>query len=125
MIVEQVTESWVGLVLLVSVLGVLLGWIGLRKPAWASLWPVLLTPLPWIALIIWAAWHWRETGPQTGFHAEIWGLLMLGVTLALSVWAVVKARRVRWPVAGLCLVNVALALIAALFAAMMTTGAWL
>ena len=89
-----------------------------------GLWPALLTPLPWIALTVWAAWHWRAEGPQTGFHAETWGLLMLGVTLALSVWAVIRAGRVRWPVAGLCLVNGLFALIAALFAAMMTTGTW-
>ena len=125
MIVGQVTESRAGLAGLAAVLVALAVWIVVRKPAWSAIWPVLLTPLPWIALTIWAAWHWRETGPQTGFHAETWGLLMLGVTLALSVWAVARARRVRWPVAGLCLVNVAFALIAALFAAMMTTGTWL
>lgn len=125
MIVGQVTESWVGLVLLVGVLGGLLGWIVIRKPAWRAVWPVLLTPLPWMSLTIWGAWHWRETGPQTGFHAETWGVLMLAVTAALSVWAVARARRVRWPVAGLCLVNLAFALIAALFAAMMTSGTWL
>lgn len=125
MIVGQVTGSWIGLALLVGVLGGLLGWILVRKPAWPAVWPVLLAPMPWIILTIWAAWHWRTTGPQTGFHAETWGLLMLAVTLALSVWAVARARRARWPVAGLCLVNFAFALIAALFASMMTTGAWL
>ena len=125
MIIGQVAESWTGLVLLVGLLGLLAGWMVIRKPTWRAVWPVLLTPLPWIGLIVWAGWHWRETGPQTGFHADIWGLIMLGVTLVLSAWAVSRAKRVRWPVAGLCLVNFGFALIAALFAVMMTTGAWL
>ncbi len=125
MIVGQVTETWVGTGLLVGVVGALVGWIGVRRPAWAAVWPMLLTPLPWISLIVWAASHWRETGPQTGFHADRWGLVMLGATVALSVWAIVGARRVRWPVAGLCVVNFGFALIAALFAVMMTTGVWL
>lgn len=125
MIVGQVTESPAGLAILIAVLAPLIIWIVVRKPMSSAVWPALLTPLPWIALTIWAAWHWRVDGPQTGFHAEVWGVLMLGVTLALSVWGVIRAERVRWPVAGLCLVNGLFALIAALFAVMMTTGTWL
>jgi len=124
MIVSQLTATPFGLVVLLAP-AALIVWIVVRRPAWTAVWPVLLTPLPWLVLTIWAGWHWREAGPQTGLHAEPWGLLMLGLTLALSAWAVVKARRVRWPVAGLCLVNFAFALIAALFAGMMTTGVWL
>ena len=124
MIVSQLTEAPFGLILLLAV-AALAGWIVLRRPAWPAVWPMLLTPLPWLLLTGWAGWHWRTSGPQAGFHAEAWGLLMLGLTLALSVWAVVRARRVRWPVAGLCVINFALALVAALFASMMTTGAWL
>ncbi len=125
MIPGQVTESWTGLALLAAILLALGGWMVSRKPRWAAVWPVLLTPLPWIALIVWAGWHWRETGPQTGFHADAWGLLMLGLTLVLSIWAITRASGLRWPVAGLCVVNFGFALIAALFAVMMTTGAWL
>lgn len=125
MILGQVTEAWIGLALLAVILLALGGWIAVRKPELRAVWPVLLTPLPWIVLTVWAGWHARETGPQTGFHADIWGLLMLGLTLALSVFAVVRASRIRLPVAGLCLVNLGFALIAALFAVMMTTGAWL
>ncbi len=124
MIVSQLTGTSFGLVFLLLPIALIV-WTVARRPAWAAVWSLLLTPLPWIVLTIWAGWHWRETGPQTGFHAEPWGLLMLAVTLALSVWAVVRARRVRWPVAGLCLVNFLFAMVAALFAAMMTTGAWL
>ncbi len=123
MIISQLTDAF-GLILLL-VPAALIVWIVARRPAWAAVWPMLLTPLPWIVLIFWAAANWRETAPQTGFHADRWGLLMLGVTLALSVWAVVRASRVRWPAAGLCAINFGLALIAALFAVMMTTGAWL
>ena len=122
-VIGQLTEPSFGLVLLVP--AALIVWTVARRPAWAAVWPVLLAPLPWLALTVWAGWHWRVEGPQTGFNAEPAGLLMLGVTLALSVWAVIRAKRVRWPVAGLCLVNGAFALIAALFASMMTTGAWL
>ena len=75
--------------------------------------------------MFWAAWHQKGPGPQTGFHAEVWGLAMLGLTAVLSIRAVVLADRVRWPVAGLCLVNFGFALLAALFAVMMTTGVWL
>lgn len=125
MILGQVTESWVGLGVLAAILLVLGGCIVLRKPRWPAVWLVLLTPLPWIALTVWAGWHWREAGPQTGFQAETWGLLMLGLTLALGVCAVMRASRVRWPVAALCLVNFGFTLIAALFAVMMTTGGWL
>jgi hypothetical protein len=125
MIIGQVTESPVGLVVLMAVLGPLIVWIAARKPGWSAIWPALLVPAPWIVLIFWAAWHWRVDGPQTAFHAELRGLLMLGVTLALSVWAVIRANRVRLPVAGLCLVNGLFALIAVLFAGMMTTGTWL
>ena len=124
MIVSQLTATSFGLVVLL-VPAVLIVWIVLRRPAWAAVWPLLLTPLPWLALAVWGGWHWRELGPQTGFHAGASGLVMLGVTLALSVWAVVRARRVRWPTTGLCLVNFAFALLAALFAVMMTTGVWL
>jgi len=113
MIISQLTEPSFGLVLLIP--AALIVWTAVRRPAWAAVWPVLSTPLPWIALTLWAASHWRVDGPQTGFHAELWGLLMLGVTLALSIWAVIRAKRVRWPVAGLCLVNGAFALIAPLF----------
>ncbi len=124
MIIGQLTEAPFGLILL-AVPAALVVWIVVRRPAWAAVWPALLTPAPWILLIFWAAWHWREGEPQTGFHAEKWGLLMLGVTLALSVWGVIRARRVRLPMAGLVLINGALALFAALFAVMMTTGVWL
>ena len=124
MIVSQLTGTSLGLIFVLLPIALIV-WTVACRPAWAAVWPVLLTPLPWIALTIWAGWHWRETGPQTGFHAEPWGVLMLGFTLALSVWAVFRARRARWPVAGLCLVNFALAMVAALFGAMMTTGAWL
>ena len=124
MIISQLTATSFGLIFLLLPVALIV-WTVIRRPAWGAVWPALLTPLPWLALAVWAGWHWRETGPQTGFHAEAWGLLMLAVTLALSVWAVVRAKRVRWPVAGLCLVNFAFAMIAALFASMMTTGAWL
>ena len=124
MIVGQLTATSFGLFVLLLP-AALTVWILLRRPAWAAVWPVLPTPLPWLVLAIWGGWHWRETGPQTGFHPEAWGLAMLAVTLALSVWAVVRAKRVRWPAAGLCLVNFAFALIAALFAVMMTTGVWI
>lgn len=124
MIVGQLTATSFGLVAL-RVPAALIIWIILRRPAWSAVWPLLLTPLPWLALAVWAGWHWRETGPQTGFHAEAWGLLMLAVTMTLSVWAVAKAKRARLPVAGLCLVNFAFALLAGLFAVMMTTGVWL
>ena len=124
MIVSQLTATPFALVVLLLP-AALIVWIVLRRPAWAAVWPLLLTPLPWLVLAVWAGWHWRETGPQTGFHAEAWELVTLGITLALSVWALVRAKRVRWPVAGLCLVNFAFALIAALFAVMMTTGVWI
>lgn len=124
MIVSQLTATPFGLIFLVLPVALIV-WTAIRRPAWAAVWPALLPPLPWLGLAVWAGWHWRETGPRTGFHAEALGLLMLAVTLALSVWAVIRAKRVRWPVAGLCLVNFAFAMIAALFAAMMTTGAWL
>ena len=124
MIVGQLTETPFGLVFLLLPLALVV-WTVACRPGWAAVWPSLLTPLPWLGLAVWAGWHWRETGPQTGLHAEAWGLLMLVVTLALSVWAVIKAKRARWPIAGLCLVNFAFALIAALFAGMMTTGVWL
>ena len=109
MIVGQLTATSFGLFVLLLP-AALTVWILLRRPAWAA---------------IWGGWHWRETGPQTGFHPEAWGLAMLAVTLALSVWAVARAKRVRWPAAGLCPVNFAFALIAALFAVMMTTGVWI
>lgn len=124
MIVSQLTAPPFGLIFLLLP-AALIVWMVLRRPAWSAVWPLLLTPLPWLALAVWAGWHWRETGPRTGSHAEAWGLLMLAATLALSVWAVIRAKRVRWPASGLCLVNFAFALIAALFAAMMTTGVWL
>ena len=123
MIISQLTEAF-GLILLLVPVALTI-WIIARRPAWKAVWPTLLTPLPWVVLIVWAAAHWREDGPQTGLYPDWWALLMLGVTLALSIWAVVRARRVRWPVAGLCLINFGLALLAALFAIMMTTGAWL
>ena len=124
MIVSQLTATSFGLVFLFLPVALIV-WTVASRPAWAAVWPVLLTPLPWLVLAVWAGWHWREMGPQTGFHAEAWGLLMLAMTLALSVWAVVRAKRARWPVAGLCLVNFAFAMLAGLFAAMMTTGVWL
>ncbi len=125
LVVGQWTEAPAMLVVLLGVLAGLIGWIAVRRPLLAAVWPVPLLPLPWMLLMFWAGWHNRTAGPQTGFHAEAWGVLMLGVTLSWSGFALTRGRGIRAQVAGLALLNAVFALTAALFAGMMTTGTWL
>ena len=125
MILRQLTDPPGGAALIGGLLLALVVWICVRRPAWKAVWPMLLTPLPWVVLIIWAASHLAEDGRWTGSQAELWGLLMLCVTAALSIWAVARAERIRAPVAGICLLNGLFAGIAALFAVMLSIGVWM
>tara|TARA_R110000764_G_scaffold213268_1_gene299650 strand:- start:348 stop:764 length:417 start_codon:yes stop_codon:yes gene_type:complete len=125
-IIEQATLNVGGLVVASIWIATMIGLIWRARVGWFQLWPMLTLPLPWLALAIWAGFHWRSAyGPQTGFHAEGLGIAALGLTLGLSCLALVRAEGVRLPAFGLTLLNIWFCLFAAFISVMATTGSWL
>ena len=125
-IIEQATLNSVGVVVAVIWIATLAMLIWRAKAGWSQAWPTLILPLPWIALAVWAGLHARSIyGPQTGFHADVLGMLASGLTIGLSVFAVVKAKKARMPVFGLVLLNGWFCFVAAFISIMATTGQWL
>jgi hypothetical protein len=125
-IIEQATVNIVGVAVASIWIVALAMLIWRARIGWRRAWPTLTLPLPWIALAIWAGLHWRSPyGPQTGFHAEAFGMVALALTIGLSVFAIVKAKGAQMPVFGLALLNGWFCFVAALISAMATTGSWL
>lgn len=124
-IVEQATLNVVGLVVAVIWIAILAMLIWRAEAGWSQAWPTLILPLPWIALAVWAGFHARSVyGPQTGFHADALGMLTSGLTIGLSIFAIVKAKKARLPVFGLVLLNGWFCFVAAFISIMATTGQW-
>ena len=97
-------------ILLVISLVLLVGWTVVRRPRWRAVWPMLLTPAPWallLALIVAGRGYSRPVeGWSAEFHPVRWTpLVMLAATLALSIWAISRAKDIEWPAAGLVFVN--------------------
>lgn len=101
-------------------------WIVAKRPPARRWLPLMTTPLPWIAFWGWAMLNARNGGepPKVAAPFSI-GLLAVGVTFGLSIWALVEAEGIRIPASGLLLMNLVFACGAALIGSMTVSGAWL
>lgn len=97
------------------------------RPSPHQVWPLILMPVPWVVLAVWAGLNWAETGaePRSGDGVDVLVLIQFAATLLVSGFAVFQLKTARLPALGLAVLNAWCAFICGLVSGMIVTGSWL